>query len=112
MKPEDLRNLPEYVREEMLLKTRGKPTEWMYQTAEPGKYTAFLKDGKPGYKSECPFYDGYYLDGSHGGTSCNACGGMILFGLHYYLVCKKNHENCPFYKEEISREAKYKKEGK
>lgn len=62
-------------------------------------YAVFIKDGKPWYISQCPKYEGYWLDGGRGAVQCS---GEILPGRQWYAVCSKCPETCPFYRKECT----------
>ena len=55
----------------------------------------FLKDGRPWYKSRCPNYEGYWLEGGTGSVQCGSYGGLLP-GLMWDTTCKGGFEKCPF----------------
>lgn len=81
------------------LRERGLPCEWPLCVPDP-EYPATLKAAatKNSYKSQCPFYGGYWLCGGTGGVEC-AAAGEIVPGCVWNELCEKRHEDCPFYKE-------------
>lgn len=80
---------------------RGKnlPANWPTMVLDPsGEYVQYLPEGKPWYKSDCPYYEGYYLCGGCGSVACKTAG-ELLPGIVHYKVCGKDYKICPFYKE-------------
>ncbi len=75
---------------------KGRPWEWILKTVDPNdKYAAFLRDGKPWYRSECPNYEGYWLCGGTGSVQCKAAEKMLP-GIHHVLFCGKEFGTCPY----------------
>ena len=81
------------------LKERGFPHEWpMYVPDPENPATLKATATKNNYKSQCPYYQGYWLCGGIGGVECEAAG-EIIPGNAWYTLCEKKHTQCPFYKE-------------
>lgn len=81
------------------LRAMGLPATWPTRVADPNDTSTFyLPGGKPYCKSECPCYEGYYLDGLYGAVKCNGTG-ELLPGVVWDKTCSKGYEKCPFYKE-------------
>lgn len=84
------------------LKAKGLPSDWPMKTVDP-KDPDTLKDNVH-YKSQCPYYRGYWLHGGCGSVECSAAvtftAGEILPGVVWYELCHDKHTQCPFYKEE------------
>ena len=84
------------------LKAKGLPARWPAQVADPNaSYTFFHPFGKgfSCYKSDCPHYEGYYLDGIRGAVRCQKCP-ELLPGIVVDTMCRKNFEACPYYRKE------------
>lgn len=80
------------------LKSKGKPYAWIDNVVDStDPYGYFLKNGKPGYLSQCPDYQGYWLLGGMGSVQC-AASAQLIPGLHWYITCSQNYENCPLRK--------------
>lgn len=81
------------------LKERGLPHEWPIYVPDPAN-PATLKAiaTKNNYKSQCPYYRGYWLCGGIGGVECDAAE-EIVPGCVWNELCEKRHEACPFYKD-------------
>lgn len=93
-------NLPGFAEARAYLKDKGLPATWVDEVVDPSsKWACFVKDGKPWYRSECPEYEGFWLEGSTGSVQC----GMIPFlmpGLQWDNTCSKNPGLCPFRSKE------------
>ena len=73
-----------------------KHLSWSKETVDPADpFARFLPKGKPWYKSECPYYQGYWVHGGIGSVQC-AMVDHLIPGLRWYLICGKRHEKCPF----------------
>lgn len=84
------------------LRAMGLPATWPTQVADPeDPCTFFLSEGKPYNRSNCPCYEGYYLDGIYGAVKCRGTR-ELLPGIVWDKTCSKGHEKCPFYKEETN----------
>lgn len=98
--PINFEDLPGFVEAKTNLEEKGFLSAWIYETIDPkAKYAIFLKNGKPGYKSPCPYYEGYWLCGGFGSVQCRAVD-TLFPGLQWDITCGKKHEQCPFYKPE------------
>lgn len=89
--------LPEYQATRQYLISQGRPWEWILKTVDIHSSGAcFLKKGKPCYQSECPFYEGFWLDGGTGSVQCSASD-MLLPSLHHHHFCRtpEGCEKCP-----------------
>ena len=88
--------LPGFEEARERLHSKGLPFAWVDRTADPAApFAAFLPGGKPAYRSECPEYGGYLLDGGVGAVRCRAVSGLLP-GLHWYFTCGKTPDRCPF----------------
>lgn len=82
---------------ELNMLQRGFGAEWMRKVANPAdKNTFLIKNGKLGYRSRCPAYKGYYLDGIYGATAC-ANINFLLPGIIQSLYCDASPEKCPLF---------------
>ena len=89
---------PGFEKSRQYLKSCGAPYEWIDYVVDPtNPYAKFLKNGKPGYLSQCPDYQGYWLLGGRGSVQC-AASAQLIPGLHWYITCSQNYENCPLRK--------------
>ncbi|MBP3478112.1 MAG: hypothetical protein J6K03_01345 [Oscillospiraceae bacterium] len=81
------------------LKSKGLPHEWPTHVVDL-KHPATLKATVVAslYKSQCPYYKGFWLCGGAGSVECIAAG-ELLPGNVWYNVCSKEHTQCPFYRE-------------
>lgn len=94
---DDLMLLPEYQAAKSGLIERGKPWEWMLEVVDTTQTgSAFLKKGKPWYRSDCPYYEGYWLNGGNGAVQCT-CASSLLPGIHQLLFCEGKFEKCPLF---------------
>lgn len=81
------------------LQAKGLPAQWPTKVADPNdSSTFFLQKGKPYNKSNCPCYEGYYLDGLFGAVKCSGTG-ELLPGIVWDKVCSKNFNICPYFKK-------------
>jgi hypothetical protein len=82
------------------LKAKGLPHVWPTKVADPNDpSTFFMPGGKPFNKSECPCYQGYYLDGLYGAVKCSGTG-ELLPGIVWDQTCSKGYEKCPYFRRE------------
>lgn len=95
----NMKLIPEYKLIEMDLKARGKLSDWIYETVDPSRQYASFIEINPNYRSNCPFYNGYWLYGGCSSVECYAFNGPLIPGIQWNIFCRENHENCPFYKE-------------
>lgn len=89
--------LPEYQATRQYLIEHRRPWEWILETVDPHAYgSIFLKNGRPWYQSECPYYQGYWLHGGTGSVQCGA-NSELLPGLHHHHFCRtpEGCEKCP-----------------
>ena len=87
------------------LKNGGHPCGWPLKVADPEeKYTFFhpLGKGFNCYKSQCPNYEGYYLNGINGAVKCSGCP-ELLPGIVVDTICRKAFATCPYYKKEAQK---------
>lgn len=64
-----------------------------------------MKVGYTPYPSQCPFFEGYWLDGLYGAVECKLQGNLMP-GKEYLYRCYeggiwKGHTYCSYYREEI-----------
>ena len=87
--------VPELTRAASVLRRRGRPHCWVFESADITQGAAvFLPGGGSFYKSPCPLYRGYWLLGGCGAVSC-ALSGRPLPGAAYYELCEKESRACP-----------------
>lgn len=96
--PNDFLSLPGFAEAKSYLEDSGRPSGWLTDTVDISDPTAqYLKDGKPWYKSACPFYKGFWLSGCIGSVDCDAYCASLLPGLMWQETCRNQHEKCPFF---------------
>lgn len=79
------------------LLSQNLPVGWITEVVDKDAFGAvYVKDGKPWYKSNCPFYCGFWLHGSIGSVECEKCE-KLLPGLQWDKVCSKEFSKCQFY---------------
>ena len=89
-------DLPGFSEARDYLDRKGLSSTWVDEVVDPsGRLACFEKNGKPHYRSECPAYEGYRLDGSTGSVQCRNVP-FLLPGLQWDNTCSKNPEQCPF----------------
>ena len=82
------------------LEAKGLPCEWPMKVPDlQNPYTLKATVTASNYKSQCPYYRGYWLGGYIGGVEC-AAAGEILPGCVWDDICAKEYTACPFYKKE------------
>ena len=93
-------DLPGFVEARESFHRRGLTGAWVDTVIDPSdKWACFERPGKSCYRSECPAFEGFWLDGGCGSVQCRNV--PFLFpGLHWDNTCSKNPELCPFYKKE------------
>jgi len=101
--PIDFLALPGFAEAKRRLEGAGRPSAWITELADTlNKCAVFLKDGRPGYRSQCPNYEGYWLDGGTGSVQCGAYGGLLP-GLMWSTACRGDlsnvHCSCPLTEE-------------
>lgn len=95
---EDFTKLPGFKEAIAGLEKRGRLTGWVTEIVDKENPDAlFLKKGKPWYKSECPCFEGYWLDGGIGSVQCSVHEGLIP-GLMWQNTCRVSFEKCPYLK--------------
>lgn len=78
---------------------KNLPANWPTMVVAPsGQGVQYLQKGKPWYRSDCPFYEGYYLCGGTGTVRCSTAG-ELLPGIVQYKVCSKEYSQCPFFQK-------------
>lgn len=93
----DFLTLPGFAEAKRHLKETGHPSTWITKLVDTSdKYAKFLKDGRPWYRSQCPHYQGYWLEGCRGSVQCGSYGGLLP-DLMWDTTCKGKFEQCPFY---------------
>jgi len=91
--------MPAFLDFEKDVQARGPKTARTRATANPeDPYTFFEKNGKLCYKSDCPHYDGYWLDGLHGAVICKQTE-FLLPGIILELYCRYHCGECPLHEE-------------
>ena len=81
------------------LQAKGLPSQWPLCVPDPeDKYAVKATVTAGSYKSQCPYYRGYWLHGGCGGVEC-AAAGEVVPGCVWYNLCSKEYTGCPFYKE-------------
>ena len=89
-------DLPGFIDARNYLRGKGLSGMWIDEVVDPSsKYACFVKYGKPWYRSNCPEYEGYWLDGSTGAVQCRLVP-FLLPGIHWDNSCSKNPSLCPF----------------
>lgn len=80
------------------LKQKGLPCEWPMKVPNiENPWTMKATVTASNYKSQCPYYRGYWL-GRYSGVEC-AAAGEIIPGCVWYDMCSREYTACPFYKE-------------
>lgn len=94
--PVDFLMLPGFAEAKRHLEVTGHPSAWIAEVVDTSNESAtFLKSGRPWYKSQCPHYEGYWLEGGIGSVQCGSYGGLLP-GLMWDMTCKGEFEQCPF----------------
>lgn len=89
----------DFTEEKRGLESRGYPSAWVDEVVDrTDKHAIFERNGKPHYKSQCPYYEGYWLRGGLGSVQCAAHDGLIP-GLQWDKFCSKCHEKCLVFRE-------------
>ena len=95
----DFLALPGFAEAKRHLEETGHPSTWITKLVDTSdKYAKFLKDGRPWYRSQCPHYQGYWLEGCTGSVQCSSYGGLLP-DLMWDTTCKGRYEQCPFFKK-------------
>ena len=91
-----MKDLPGFTEARDYLRRKGLSSTWVDEVVDPsGRLACFEKNGKPHYRSQCPAYEGYWLDDSTGSVQCRNVP-FLLPGLQWDNTCSKNPEQCPF----------------
>ena len=94
-----LNTMPLFLDFEKDVQARGLKTAQTRMTANPDdKYTFFEKNGKLCYKSDCPHYSGYWLDGRFGAVVCKQVE-FLLPEIILELYCRHHCSECPLHEE-------------
>lgn len=84
----------------------GFKTDWFYKVANPeNKYCFFFKNGKLGYRSDCPNYGGFYNDCPETAVVCKALD-FLLPGIVLDTYCRLHCEECPLHPNNIDKPPK------
>ena len=103
-----LNDMPRFLEFESSLKPRDSRATPIRSTADPNKpYVFFEKNGRLGYRSDCPDYDGYWLDGVHSAVVCKQVD-FLLPGVILELYCRYHCNECPLHKENDERQGETK----
>ena len=93
-------DLPGFAEARVYFHRRGLTGTWVDTVIDPSdKWACFERPGKSYYRSECPAFEGFWLDGGCGSVQCRNVP-FLVPGLHWDNTCSKNPELCPFYKKE------------
>lgn len=96
-----LRILPEYIAAQQDLVSRGYSPKWVLRVVDcADRRSTFLRKGVPWYKSTCPCYEGYWLNGSTGSVQCNSSP-SLLPGIHHHIFCSSGDgvAKCPYHSD-------------
>ena len=94
-----LNAMPKFLEYEADVRARGPQTAKVRATADPDKpFVFFEKNGRFGYRSDCPDYGGYWLDGVHGAVVCKQVD-FLLPGVILELYCRYHCNECPLHNE-------------
>ena len=86
---------PAYLRAKAHLISMGLKYEWLTSTVDLNNpITYFFKNGRQGYRSTCPHYEGYWLCGGFGSPKCRLSDPPRPM-LYYDTFCSKDHQQCP-----------------
>lgn len=97
LSPEDL--LPGFAEAKARLEEKGYSAEWITETVDPNEAGAvFIPSRKRMYRSDCPYYKGYWLCGHIGSVECEAHAELIP-GLQWDILCSKDFTKCKFYEK-------------
>jgi len=83
------------------IKAAGYKADWINKNVNIEDPCArFIKPkNRFGYKSDCPHFQGIWLNGGFMSLKC-AVSPIPIPGLHLDLTCSKEYERCPFYNGE------------
>lgn len=86
---------PVYLQAKARLTSQNLKYEWLTSTVDPKDPLAFfIKNGRLGYRSTCPYYEGYWLCGGFGSPKCRLSDHPRPL-LYYDTFCSKDHNQCP-----------------
>lgn len=89
--------LPGFAAAKHRLESDGRPSYWIMEIVDiSNPYAIYQPAGRPNYRSDCPLYDGYWLDGGIGSVQCRGVD-ELLPGLMWNETCEHKFEQCPFY---------------
>ena len=87
--------MPRFLEHENSLKPGDPRATPIRSAADPTQPLVFFeKNGRLGYRSSCPHYSGYWVDGFRGGVACNQID-FLLPGIILELYCRFHCEDCP-----------------
>ncbi len=96
--------MPRFLNHENSLMPRDPRATPIRSPAEPAQPLVFFeKNGKLCYRSACPHYRGYWLDGLNGAVVCNQVD-FLLPGIVLELYCRYHCEDCPLKHENEEKE--------
>jgi len=99
--PADPLTLPGFAEAKRNTEAKGYNSAWLFRVVDKNDPQAsFLKGGKRNYKSECPYYNGYWLGSAAGSVDCAVCNRLfdkLLPGNMWYKTCQRKHTTCPYY---------------
>ena len=91
-------NHPKYLRAKERLISLGLKWEWMTDIVDPSKPGAyFLKNGQRGYRSACPYYEGFWLCGGFGSPKCSLSEELRPH-IYFDMFCVEHFEECPHWR--------------
>ena len=91
--------MPRFLEHENSLKPGDQRATPIRSAADPTQPLVFFeKNGKLCYRSACPHYRGYWLDGLNGAVVCNQVD-FLLPGIVLELYCRNYHNECPLHTE-------------
>ena len=91
--------MPRFLEFESSLPQKHSKATPIRSVADPNKpFVYFEKNGRLCYKSECPHYDGYWLDGVSGAVICKQLD-FLLPGVILELYCRNHCDECPLHDE-------------
>ena len=103
-----LNDMPKFLEFESSLKSGNPRATPIRSTADPNKpYVFFEKNGRLGYRSDCPDYSGYWLDGVHSAVVCKQAD-FLLPGVILELYCRYHCNECPLNTENDERQGETK----
>ncbi len=98
---EVLADMPRFQKGEKECRNRGFKTDVFHKVANPeNQFCFFFKNGKLGYKSNCPNYGGFYNDAPLTAIICKALD-FLLPGVILDTYCRLHCEECPLHPSNI-----------